>query len=749
MAWLLGCTLILLFTVVRGCCLASIAIHSEAMLVESVGFFSSSIHKSTLSESRAISHHSHQSSLSRMPPEFWMGPASRSPPVIDWSVESSASCCLFDHERILVDLIDSFAISVRDVTECPSPMRIEYSLVSLQRTTRMVKTVNVLPLVIFKFDSPNLSPSNSVVATVTSIKISRFFMCNPELIIDGIIIIEYCTQLIQLYAYISALPINIRLLIHFVTIINVKIEPILSTLNSVSLYYSQVMIIILIINYNLLNKGSGDITSVVDSLDNIEVLTSLRSLDKLSFRLRAHSAHCMLSALGQDKITHNIIVEFLLQHRVCLLSCLLETSKWFFTLCMKPYHLLNFSVLLDLSDALSFHKNLPPTQVFQGTVGDSMFGSRHDFKGVNLPVTSSEKYTEVVEEILFEILGIWRIFLSEFIKIYKSGLKAGIILSFLFHTNNWCYRAELQDPLEKDSWDFKEVDKGEGLTKGILTVRPLLDKCLNGCFYKWKYSWKNADNQLELFLFFFPNFNSNEIKFTWSKMNLFDIICEGVHLSLCFWWASLVYNCWSKIMDHDIIIGYLYGSIIIFLYYIFMLCWNVSANWKADKQFQFASVIHTGLIKPTFNTLTTKPMETPLQEHMPGNCHEWSPGELVLFFSVPYSSNENSILVKAVAVVQHYMLIIRSEVPSVGVTGALPLNLGAFDDPQLLPPWFVILFRKSREIVCSLLQVDEVPHPRHSLRSDHLYYILSIYVVEITCRQKESCGFSQSASRYE
>lgn len=43
-----------------------------------------------------------------------------------------------------------------------------------------------------------------------------------------------------------------------------------------------------------------------------------------------------------------------------------------------------------------------------------MFGSRHDFKGVNLPVTSSEKYTEVVEEILFEILGIWRIFLSGF-----------------------------------------------------------------------------------------------------------------------------------------------------------------------------------------------------------------------------------------------------------------------------------------------------------------------------------------------
>ncbi|KNZ60811.1 putative signal peptide protein [Puccinia sorghi] len=83
------------------------------------------------------------------------------------------------------------------------------------------------------------------------------------------------------------------------------------------------------------------------------------------------------------------------------------------------------------------------------------------------------------------------------------------------------------------------------------------------------------------------------------------------------------------------IVGYLYVSIVIFLYYIFMLGCNLSAIEQSDRSwhlnnhlikhpnyFQKTSnslqVIHTGLIQPTFNTLTTKPMETPLQWHLPG-----------------------------------------------------------------------------------------------------------------------------------
>ncbi|KNZ58607.1 hypothetical protein VP01_1898g1 [Puccinia sorghi] len=37
-------------------------------------------------------------------------------------------------------------------------------------------------------------------------------------------------------------------------------------------------------------------------------------------------------------------------------------------------------------------------------------------------------------------------------------------------------------------------------------------------------------------------------------------------------------------------------------------------------------VIHTGLIQPTFYTHPTKPMQTPLQWHLPGKCQKWSPG---------------------------------------------------------------------------------------------------------------------------
>ncbi|KNZ61969.1 hypothetical protein VP01_1329g6 [Puccinia sorghi] len=66
-----------------------------------------------------------------------------------------------------------------------------------------------------------------------------------------------------------------------------------------------------------------------------------------------------------------------------------------------------------------------------------------------------------------------------------------------------------------------------------------------------------------------------------------------------------------------IINGYLDGFIIIFLYYIFMLVFNITSN--------SLQVIHTGLIQPT--SLKKKSVET--QWHMPGKCHKWSPDQAI------------------------------------------------------------------------------------------------------------------------
>ncbi|KNZ53603.1 hypothetical protein VP01_318g1 [Puccinia sorghi] len=104
-----------------------------------------------------------------------------------------------------------------------------------------------------------------------------------------------------------------------------------------------------------------------------------------------------------------------------------------------------------------------------------------------------------------------------------------------------------------------------------------------------------------------------------------------VYLSLLSSWVNLVYFDFRNTSLYYIIIGYLYGSIIMFLYSNFMLCCNLNLYVKHTNYLQIISnslqVMNIGLIQPTFNTLTTKPMETTLQWHMPGKYHKWSPGD--------------------------------------------------------------------------------------------------------------------------
>ena len=65
------------------------------------------------------------------------------------------------------------------------------------------------------------------------------------------------------------------------------------------------------------------------------------------------------------------------------------------------------------------------------------------------------------------------------IKIFKSDLKTEIIFSFLFYTRNGfygfiCSCGEFK--LGLFSFSRKLIHRREGLTKGILTVRPLVGK---------------------------------------------------------------------------------------------------------------------------------------------------------------------------------------------------------------------------------------------------------------------------------
>ncbi|KNZ54263.1 hypothetical protein VP01_2995g1 [Puccinia sorghi] len=104
--------------------------------------------------------------------------------------------------------------------------------------------------------------------------------------------------------------------------------------------------------------------------------------------------------------------------------------------------------LLFWMEALLNYSTCQLQEVKQGIVGESMFGNSHDSKDVKIQVTYTEKYSERVPGILFEVLGIWRNVVSVLallldnikcvkftksgIRMFKSDLKTGIICFFSF-----------------------------------------------------------------------------------------------------------------------------------------------------------------------------------------------------------------------------------------------------------------------------------------------------------------------------
>ncbi|KNZ50801.1 hypothetical protein VP01_422g4 [Puccinia sorghi] len=173
--------------------------------------------------------------------------------------------------------------------------------------------------------------------------------------------------------------------------------------------------------------------------------------------------------------------------RVCLLTEHLKTKKqkWIFTFYVKPDNLLKFSVLLKYLINLVDYKNqlcLIPTSktcFILSFLSYPSWNFRVCLEAYMSPrvenlAPCAKKYAERVKGISFEVLGIWRNFLNvlvshldnnkclEFtesgIKRFESDLKAGKCKLGLFS---------------------EELDRREGLTKGIITVRPLLDKCIH------------------------------------------------------------------------------------------------------------------------------------------------------------------------------------------------------------------------------------------------------------------------------
>ncbi|KNZ59307.1 hypothetical protein VP01_1761g3 [Puccinia sorghi] len=87
----------------------------------------------------------------------------------------------------------------------------------------------------------------------------------------------------------------------------------------------------------------------------------------------------------------------------------------------------------------------------------------------------------------------------------------------------------------------------------------------------------------------------------------------------------------GKIRDYFLIIGYLYGGI----------------NLNSASALQI--FIHTGLIQPTFNTLTTSPMGTPLGTCLASATHEFPLVGSVYLLVLSYTNNHHTLMCNVTA----------------------------------------------------------------------------------------------------
>ncbi|KNZ59675.1 hypothetical protein VP01_1682g3 [Puccinia sorghi] len=428
-----------------------------------------------------------------------------------------------------------------------------------------------------------------------------------------------------------------------------------------------------------------------------------------------------------DNLPKFLLAEYILG----VLGCSYTTVKLFFS-----YPSLNFV-------KISLNKS-------HGTVGESM----HVSKGGKIQVTGAERYSEMLQGIVFEVWGISRNFVS-ILALLLNYKKCGLF-SCLYFLRGMAVMG-LSDPVENLSWDYLTTFGKHSFRylTGCFSWITLVPKGFDTIMIKQKKRSQRAhelllnlvlglleiNNRLVSFckappffaslsgldMFLLGGIKYDQIYHYVIDGKFFVILSNSYRGTLYILFQSIVtvlfilskrmcginisfilYVKENKLL-YSIMIKYIYGSIIIFLYYIFMLCCitlnstqvvqinhknkipeklsrkrrdkekrredeklffgeqdetkdkeqnnlidlrrteglnfdledqmnqhKIELKFNLNVTFHYNSkntltnplqVIHTGLIKPTFNTLTTKHMEILLQWYMPGKCHKCYPGE--------------------------------------------------------------------------------------------------------------------------